>query len=149
MKVLCAKIPCKWLKVDKVLRWLVFCRLDRNQSHLKRGNINWEIALLSLVCGVFFSIVVDGRGLVRFECFCSWTGGLVVVGFLRKQVEQVIETKPEKSISPWFLLQLLPWIPALTALFTEMVYSKQKINPFPPKLYCYHNNSEANETGTN
>ena len=63
--------------------------------------------------------------------------GLVVLGSIRKQAEQVRGSKPVSNIPPWPLHQLLPpgscpvWVPVLTSFSDELWYgSVNQINPF-------------------
>lgn len=42
--------------------------------------------------------------------------GLVVVGAIRNEAEQVMGIKPVNSATPWPLYQLVPQVPALTFL---------------------------------
>jgi hypothetical protein len=65
--------------------------------------------------------------------------GQVILGAIRKQVEQITRSKPVSSIPPWPLSQILPssscleiltWLPSVRTVVRTCTPSQ----PFPPKL---------------
>lgn len=67
--------------------------------------------------------------------------GMVVLGFIKNQVQQAIGNKPLNSTPPWLLHQLLSpdscpvWISVLTSFDDECWYgSINQINPSLPNL---------------
>lgn len=90
--------------------WLVLCQCNTSWNCSGRRNLNWENVLFTLVCGqandAFSSLMIDRGG--PSWLWRVWCEGLVVLGPIKKQVEQARESKPVPSIPRCLLHQFLP-----------------------------------------
>jgi hypothetical protein len=73
------------------------CQLDTGLSYHRERSFSWESASMRSSCKAFSQLVIKGEG-------PSW---VVVLGSIRKQVEQARGSKPVSNIPPWPLNQLL------------------------------------------
>lgn len=77
-----------------------FCQPDTSQSHLGRETLNSGTTFVRMasrqVCGVFSGLMMD-MGEPSLLCARSPLDKLVL-GYIRKQIEQVVESKPVTSV---------------------------------------------------
>jgi hypothetical protein len=79
------------------------CQLDTGWSYHRERSFSWGNASMRYECKAFSQLVIKlGGPLVG-----GAISGLVVLGSIREQAEQVRRSKPVKNIPPWPLHQLL------------------------------------------
>jgi hypothetical protein len=79
------------------------CQLDTGWSYHRERSFSWGNASMRSNCKAFSQLVIKAGG----PLVGGNISGLVVLGSIRKQVEQASGGKPVKNIPPWPLHQLL------------------------------------------
>jgi hypothetical protein len=117
------------------------CQLGTRWSYHRERSLPWGNAFMRSSCKAFSQLVIKWEGPIVIGA----NSGLVVLGSIRKQAEQVRGSKPVSSTLPWLLYPLLPpssypvWDPVLTSFGDEQQCgSVSWINPFLPILLLGH-----------
>jgi hypothetical protein len=79
------------------------CQLDPGWSYHRERSFSWGSASMRSSYKAFSQLEIKWGGLL----VGGTISGLVVLGSIREQTEQIRESKPVKNIPPWPLHQLL------------------------------------------